>query len=138
MPDVQLSNPRLEGILPESAYLGRPYNSHIMAYHEEKNGSFSLKIRRLMIGEKKQRKRTYHTELAAQSSVHEPGRDGRANSRIVIMTRGSGSASMQYSGQFALPRLINEYLKSQHLFPQLILRLSERHLSMGPVSRLPV
>jgi hypothetical protein len=53
MPDVQLSNPRLEGILPESAYLGRPYNSHIMAYHEEKNGSFSLKIRRLMIGEKK-------------------------------------------------------------------------------------
>ena len=36
MQDVQLSNPRLESILPESAYLGTPYNPHIMAYHEEK------------------------------------------------------------------------------------------------------
>ena len=36
MPDVQLSNPRLEGILPESTYLGTPYNPHIMAYHAEK------------------------------------------------------------------------------------------------------
>ena len=36
MPDVQLSNPRLESILPKSASLGTPYNPHIMAYHEEK------------------------------------------------------------------------------------------------------
>lgn len=36
MPDVQLSNPRLESVLPKSAHLGTPYNPHIMAYHEEK------------------------------------------------------------------------------------------------------
>ncbi len=36
MPDVQLSNPKLEGVLPKSTYLGTQYNPHIMAYHEEK------------------------------------------------------------------------------------------------------
>ncbi|GEM_PF-3142658 len=36
MPDVQLSNPRLEGVLPKSIYLGTPYNPHILEYHEEK------------------------------------------------------------------------------------------------------
>ena len=36
MPDVQLSNPKLEGVLPKSTYLGTQYSPHIMAYHEEK------------------------------------------------------------------------------------------------------
>ena len=36
MPDVQLSNPKLEGVLPKSTYLVTQYSPHIMAYHEEK------------------------------------------------------------------------------------------------------
>ncbi len=88
MPDVQLSNPRLEGTLPESTYLGTPYNPHIMAYHAEKKRFLFIEDQTPDDeGRRHQRKRTSHTELAAQSSVHEPGRDRRANSGIVIMTQ---------------------------------------------------